>query len=406
MALQRPESSCVVNPSAISLSPIIEAPRRRVQEADRNRSNRVRILYANAGLDLHGGTTTANTHFLAVANALQDAGHDVTVSCARVGPRRPVPGLETPHRSYRVPGAAFRWYALGELLRILWLGLHLLAVRPDVLYVRKDTLDLAPAIWARLLGVRLVLEFNGDVAAIAPEHGVGPRLLRAILRVERECVRAAAAAIVVAPALRESIAARHPARWPPDRVIENGVDTGLFTPSPLPDGPLRIGFVGSLKPWHGVETLVEAVAAANERDAAWDLHVWGDGPGRTAIQDAGPATLHGRVPHESIPAAIRSCHAMYLSVEAAHGFSPLKLQEYLACGRPVVVGAADNIARLVPDGAAFWFRPGDAAALTDVLVGLSTRPDRLVAAAKAAAAARVRTWADVARETVRVLEAA
>src|SRR5699024_1791168 len=67
------------------------------------------------------------------------------------------------------------------------------------------------------------------------------------------------------------------------RVVPNGVDTDRIVPGAHETDRARprVVFVGTLKPWHGVEHLIGAVSAAS---ADWDLVVVGDGPQRDSLQ--------------------------------------------------------------------------------------------------------------------------
>jgi glycosyltransferase involved in cell wall biosynthesis len=61
---------------------------------------------------------------------------------------------------------------------------------------------------------------------------------------------------------------------------------------------------------------------------------------------------------------------------AGFHYSPVKLREYQACGRPVVAAAAGEMGRALHDGDdAMLVPPGDAAALAAAIVALARDPD-------------------------------
>src|SRR5439155_873854 len=91
----------------------------------------------------------------------------------------------------------------------------------------------------------------------------------------------------------------------PGRVhlFPNGVDPNLFQPAPpeaavrarlgLDDGPV-LGFVGGLRPWHGVDLLPELVEGVAQRYRNLHLVIVGDGPLRPPLQLRPPRGTRAR----------------------------------------------------------------------------------------------------------------
>jgi glycosyltransferase involved in cell wall biosynthesis len=85
---------------------------------------------------------------------------------------------------------------------------------------------------------------------------------------------------------------------------------------------------------------------------------------RIGLQEA--VTLVGNVPHEEVPrylALMDVAVAPYPAVEDFY-FSPLKLFEYMAGGRPVVASRIGQVAQVIADGlTGLLYEPGDREAL-------------------------------------------
>jgi glycosyltransferase involved in cell wall biosynthesis len=160
------------------------------------------------------------------------------------------------------------------------------------------------------------------------------------------------------------------------------------------DGRFVVGWVGSFRGFHAVEQAVAAVA--DIEDAS--LLLVGDGPERPRIEAiARAAGVHavftGTVPHRELPALLGAMDVALVLAgrdEVFH-YSPLKLAEYLAAGRPVVVPDVPQLAARLVDGVdAVLVPPGDEPALAQALRRLRDDPAtraRLGAAARAAAEA-------------------
>jgi glycosyltransferase involved in cell wall biosynthesis len=178
-----------------------------------------------------------------------------------------------------------------------------------------------------------------------------------------------------------------------------------------------VGFVGSLKPWHGLPTLVEAFALLQGRHPDARLRVVGEGPeGPRLLEDlsrrglSGAAELTGAVPPGDVPgllAGMDAAVAPYPRLKRFY-FSPLKVYEYMASGLPVVASRVGQLDGLIDDRVnGLLCPPGDATALAaelEELRGDAGLRRRLGAAARAAVV-RDHTWEAVARRLLRLAAA-
>jgi glycosyltransferase involved in cell wall biosynthesis len=179
------------------------------------------------------------------------------------------------------------------------------------------------------------------------------------------------------------------------------------------DGRFVIGFAGSLKGWHGLDTLLPAVAALPMALQPVLLMV-GHGPERDSLADRA-ATLGvdarwvGAVRHSEVPGLLAAADVCVagLPVEPEwQYFSPLKALEYMACGRPTVVAAAGDLLGLAHDGVALAYRPGDTADLIRQLLAVATHRDLAERLSKEGRSyAENRTWRAAARAIVQEVEA-
>ena len=195
------------------------------------------------------------------------------------------------------------------------------------------------------------------------------------------------------------------------QVVSNGVDTRRFRPdvkaSCAVDDSFTVGFAGSMRPWHGLEVLVEAFAQLHEKDCRSRLLIVGDGAARRDLESglAGRGLLHsvrftGAVSPAEVPALLVSMDvavAPYPKLPTFY-FSPLKVFEYMAAGRAIVAARAGALAELIEDGVnGLLFPAGDSAGLAERLSSLREAPmlrQRLGAAARADACQR-HTWDSV-----------
>ena len=178
---------------------------------------------------------------------------------------------------------------------------------------------------------------------------------------------------------------------PPERVtvIPNGVDTARFSPCPAPldEVPLLL-YIGTLAGWQGLDTLLEAMPLVLAEHPA-RLRIVGKGrkAQRKALQKrirkmglAEWISLEGSVSHNTIPQMINQAHLglaplSFNDRNVTQGCCPIKVLEYLACGKPLVAANLPVVRELVCDGQeALLFTPDDPADLARCIFTLLNDP--------------------------------
>lgn len=353
---------------------------------------RIAVACLDPGIPLDG-TKGAAVHLRSLIGALGARGHAISVFAARGGA---VPGLVSDVTLVENGEEAARSAILARNAAE--------PARPfDAVYERLALHATGAGRAARELSIPHVLEVNAPLADEAEKwRGLGPDAARA-REAEAAAIASADAVLPVSSALA-SYARKLGARSERVRVVPNAVDPVLFAPRARPPrrgteserASFTVGFVGSLKPWHGLDLLARALEFAEEKGLAhWRARVVGDGPGRESLArrleaagfDASRARFTGAVPHESVPAEMALFDAAVVPYEDLPGFyfSPLKLYEALASGVPVVATASGDVAEALDHGR--WgslVPPGDARALFEALVAIDRDPAGAAARASAA----------------------
>lgn len=134
-------------------------------------------------------------------------------------------------------------------------------------------------------------------------------------------------------------------------VVSNGVDTHKFNlrkHSKIANNERpRLGFVGGLLRWQGLDRLLRAVKVVRDRGADFDVVVVGDGEERHNLENLSiclglkdRVEFTGRIDGDKIPEIISNfdiCFSGHLpSPMGGMYHSPLKIYEYMAMGKPVI----------------------------------------------------------------------
>jgi glycosyltransferase involved in cell wall biosynthesis len=400
---------------------------------------RIAYLCADHGIPVRGHKG-ASVHVREMVSALQAQGHAVRVFSPNPGTGNAIAApLEVIGASGFPDWCARQARRLGdrrhprldkevrELAYNVTLYLRVLRQlrrwRPDAIYERYSLLNLAGLVLARRLGVPHLLEVNAPLR-LERARTKGLALGGMAELVEGRIFAGTDAMLVVSTTLRAYTLA-HGARAARTTVQPNAVDTTRFRPGReravtrqrlgLHADAFVVGFAGSLKPWHGVGTLLNAFALLRADVPEARLLIAGEGPqGETLrAQVAGlgmddAVIFTGGVLHDEMPdllAAVDVGVAPYTEVPDFY-FSPLKLYEYMASGLGVVASNVGEIAGLVRDGdTGLLCPPGDVPALAAALIDLARDPERRAALGVAAhAEAERHTWAANARLVTTLIE--
>lgn len=288
--------------------------------------------------------------------------------------------------------------------------------RPDIIYERYTLYLFTGAIAKRWYGLPLLMEVNAPLMRERAAFG-GLGLKKLARRLEDWTWRKADFILPVTAVLAEDL---RKAGVPDERIciIPNGIDTARFADAPAPDaakqtlglaGRIVVGFVGFMRPWHGLDAVIQWLAAAATRK---DVHalIVGDGPAKADLEAqtirlglSQRVTFTGILDRDRIVATMAAFDIALQPASVAYA-SPLKLFEYMALGKAIVAPDQTNIREvLAADVSALLFDRSARAAMTQALDLLSNDAAlraRLGAAARETIVTRDFTWEGNARRVL------
>ena len=319
------------------------------------------------------GTKGASVHIQEVVREYRRRGHDVTVYATRRGSDVPddlaelrvmdVP-ITTRDEGERERAQQAASASVSDMVR---------AGGYDLVYERYSLFSTVIA----ECGVPGILEVNAPLIDEQRTHRVlvDEQAADAALQ---EQVQAALATICVSDPVRDWVIARTEGT----RVftVPNGVNVHRITPQPESPGAPVVTFVGTLKPWHGVDVLLRARAQAHKD---WQLRIIGDGPMRAELDDLARSLgidvdFRGAVAPDAIPqhmagTAIGVAPYPAMDTDSDQYFSPLKVYEYMAAGLPVVASRVGQLPEIMGESA-YLVPPSDPEALAEALDALVANP--------------------------------
>jgi len=316
-------------------------------------------------------------------------GHDVFLFL----PKYELQTDSIPFRLVRIP--LFDFSMLRSLsfsfLLALFLLCHCSNAKPDVVYIRRG-ISLIPAIFAKLTKSILVYEVNDD--PYAQEDLPSMSILSLVdrwlsIKTDEIALSWCDAAFVITKQIGDKIIRQLPRISPTKiHVVPSGTNTNLYRPmaknhcrSTLHLEPSRkyVGFMGSLLSHQGIEVLIDAAPQVIHLFPNTCFVIIGEGPmkdrwRRRVFEQSLQSNFlfTGQIDYEETPVwinAIDICTAPYMRKAGLR--SPVKIFDYLACGRPVIASRIPGTTDIFEDsGGVRLVEPENKEALATAIVDL------------------------------------
>lgn len=344
---------------------------------------RIAYVCADAGVPVYGNKGSS-VHVQEVVRALSNAGASITLFASRGEGAAPTGLEDIPlHALPRLKSDDNDEHEQNVLDANSNLRQALTKLGPfDFIYERHSLWSYAAMEYAQQTRIPGLLEVNAPLLVEQARYRTlnNPKL--AAESVERAYL-AATILLAVSDALGEYLE-KHDAAKGRIKVVPNGVDPARFKTTANIQNKnsdhFTVGFVGTLKPWHGIASLISAFAELIVDVSNAQLLIVGDGPQRESIYEqidglglTNAVTMTGTVSPTEIPKYLSNMDVAVAPYPQLDGFyfSPLKVFEYMAAGKAIVASAIGQINDvLVNDKTALLCTPGDIDALATALKSL------------------------------------
>jgi glycosyltransferase involved in cell wall biosynthesis len=334
----------------------------------------MKILYITLeDLSLHKGSVV---HIKEVVSGLRKRGHHVGL-IGRASMR-----YQDSNPFYNIHYSVFFFSKRLNLGRASYfissvlLFFYLLKVLPqyDVIYARDYHAVVIAHLPRLIFNKRLVFEING--LANEEERLKGSSTFRRLFaffieKGEEVATKCSDQIVSVTPQIAHYLIQQFDCRPDKVKVISNGVNTEAFHPVDDPallanirkslgieKSDAVIAFVGNLAYWQGVEYLIQVAPELVREVKNVKFLIVGDGILRnkieTEVNQSGLShcfIITGMVEHSKIPLYVNIADICVLfKRKLGSGFSPLKLYEYMACGKPILASRVEGLEFIEKEG--------------------------------------------------------
>lgn len=255
----------------------------------------------------------------------------------------------------------------------------------NIIYERSYSCRIG-AILSKILRIPLIVEINGLIEEEMIIQGKNTSLSKKFLgkKLRRLFFMQTSKIVAVTPGIKKEISKQY--RIPPYKIVivSNGADIDHFKPMDK-DNVKRelklslqskyICFVGNLAPWQGVDNLIKAVPLVVEKIPEVKFLIVGDGIMREKLEQMAKDLGVGRhllfigfVPFNIVPMYINASDVCVVPKKILKsGYSPLKLYEYMSCGKPVIATKTDGFEIVEQYGAGVLIDPENSEAFSKAI---------------------------------------
>lgn len=304
-------------------------------------------------------------------------------------------------------------------------GFHALLTSKYHLIYHRDSIFPTGGILSKIFKIPCVLEVNGLPTDEQKIQGVLARIIRKTESINFSLV---SRIVVVAPGLKQALQSEYGVPEEKIIVIPNGANTNLFKPLEISKArkqlnlnqkPNYICFCGHLVWWQGVEYLIKAAPLILEKHPNTRFLIVGDGPmeaelvkltEETRVSDK--VVFTGAVPYEKVPLYINAsdiCVAPFIQfINKKGGTCSLKMPEYLACGKPLVISKLSGLDIVEHSNMGILVEPENPEALANATIKLFQNPElrKEMGGNGRKYVVDNRSWESVARRVAEVCEKA
>jgi len=240
-----------------------------------------------------------------------------------------------------------------QMALALYLIYYCIKTRPDVIYTRQTGFDFSPLIVSKLFKIPYVLEEDDANIELMKMTKASELAIEIVKICEGLNYKYAEKIIAITPGIKEYIKNKYNISDEKLVVIENGSNIDLFKPKDQKESIKKIKLIKtnhyiclicSLNPWQGVEYLILSAPLIFKEIPNTKFLIVGEGQMKEELINLAEKTgvsnkviFTGAVPYENVPKYINASDVCVVPKRPLKtGYSPLKLYEYMACGKPVV----------------------------------------------------------------------
>jgi glycosyltransferase involved in cell wall biosynthesis len=270
--------------------------------------------------------------------------------------------------------------------------------RPDVVIATSPQLLVGLSGWwiSRLKRCPLVFEVRDLWPESLLASGIGREdslLIRSLERLASFLYRRCDRIAVVTEAFKDNLTTRRGLPAEKIDVVENGVETELFSPEKDGaairqvnglDGKFVVSYIGTMGYAHGLDIIIQAACRLKEALPEALFLLVGEGAEKDQLRALAEKERLGNIlfldqqPRQTIPLFINASDVCLVLLRNAELFTtvlPSKMLEFMACGRPVVLGVDGQARKILGQAeAGIYINPGDPEALARAVMDLYRDP--------------------------------
>ena len=308
---------------------------------------------------INTATEDASTrHVFEFCRAFARLRHEVVLFVPDLGERRELEGVRTVYVPVGIKKKPAT-YLLFYLSLFFLLPFYLIRNRPHVIYTRHQQMEWVATCWKWVFRFAYVIESNGLPPVELKINSAPGWWIKMVECMEWFCFRMPDLMVVSSPQIKDVLCEKYSLNPEKFLVVSNGANPDVFKPIDsricreklqLNLEGIYLAFIGSLRKWHGLDQIILAMVQLEKKIPDLRLLLVGDGEERIRVEKLisdhqleRRVLMFGEKPFNDIPYYINAADICLGSFIEKPGISPLKIFEYMACGKPVISNAVGGM---------------------------------------------------------------
>lgn len=291
-------------------------------------------------------------------------------------------------------------FGLFQILLIPSLIYSICKFKPDIIYLRAGYFDLFISVISKIFNVPLFLEINGIAVEELKANAFHPIIIGIFNFFHRITLELSSNIICVSNGIADKLCRMYKISCSKFAVVPNEVNITLFKPMEKQKAAAEInldknfrdkflvGFVGTITPWHGVDALIKAAEIIKDKGfRSIGFLIVGEGKIRKKLEAVALreglndiVKFTGSIPYNQVPYYINVCDLMIIPISSKMDvdISPLKLKEYMSCGKPIVATRLKGVKEIIEESSCgFLCNPDDPYDLAYAIIQAFLKKDRI-----------------------------
>jgi len=332
--------------------------------------------------------TAQTTQIIEMATNFEKLGHQVQIFCPS---NRKYGGNKRLNLIYVPTVNVFMLTSIiYQLFLLICISIYYPISKPNIIYTRMGIFSLTPLFFSKIFKIPHIIRFGDDIVEDMKIQNKNPFFVAIYKIIESINCKFSSKITAVTSNIKDTLQKRWLIPFDKIVVIPNGANIEVFIGEDIKEARNKLNlkeecyyveFVGGLERWQGLEYLIRTAPLVLKQISNVKFLIVGDGVMKDRLikmvkklNFENSFIFTGSIPYKEISKYVNAsdvCVAPFIrGRNEKMGLSPLKIYEYLACGKPVVCSRIPGLELIEDHSAGLLVEPENPEEFANAIIKL------------------------------------